>query len=298
MDINVSVVMPTCGRSELLERSIESVLNQSYKKFELIIIGDGVSRDTDKVINQYSDNRVRYFKHQKNEGSASARNTGIYKSKGKYLTFLDDDDEYRRRKIEMQLDVMKNSPENVELLYCWMNYYTNSGQLVKRYQPNYEGYVFPEVLDRQRIGGCPTLFIRREVVTQIGGFDDRLRRGNDGDFIRRVCHKYKVKCLPKTLVNVYVDHKYERISQTSEKSAYWEIKSQKYKLVKFRGYVNRYPRRFAFIANRIALRYAQINNYKKSIKYSIWALSLMPFSLDNLLGIAKSVGYLFRKIDS
>ncbi len=95
----VSVILPTYNRGKLVSKSINSVLNQSYNNFELIIVDDGSTDQTEKIINSFNDNRIVYLKHNYNKHASAARNTGIAKSKGEFIAFLDDDDQWLPKKI-------------------------------------------------------------------------------------------------------------------------------------------------------------------------------------------------------
>ena len=94
----VSVIIPTFQRAKYIERAIDSVLNQTYKNFEIIVVDDNdqeseARKEMIKRMDKYSsDSRIIYIKHEKNKNGAAARNTGINVAKGEYITFLDDDD--------------------------------------------------------------------------------------------------------------------------------------------------------------------------------------------------------------
>lgn len=110
-NVLVSVIMPTYERDkEVIERAINSIINQTYLNWELIIVDDNkineISKNIQSMIAEINDNRIVYVKNEKNIGSAKSRNNGIKKSKGEYITFLDDDDEYLPLKIENQLNKM------------------------------------------------------------------------------------------------------------------------------------------------------------------------------------------------
>ena len=91
----VSVIIPTYNRAYLIDRSIQSVLNQTYQDFELIVVDDGSTDNTEDIIRQFQekDKRIKYIKYDKNKGGSAARNTGIKNSVRKYIAFQDSDDE-------------------------------------------------------------------------------------------------------------------------------------------------------------------------------------------------------------
>jgi len=120
----VSVVIPTYGRSHLLERAIGSVLSQTYDNLEIIVVDDNDSTSehrihTENVLQIYLENdQITYLKHKKNSGGSVARNTGIKASSGEYVALLDDDDEWFPEKIEKQITYFKSLVKNVGVIYC------------------------------------------------------------------------------------------------------------------------------------------------------------------------------------
>jgi glycosyltransferase involved in cell wall biosynthesis len=106
----VSVVLPTFNRGYCLERAIRSVLGQTYPDWELIVVDDGSTDDTQAVLESFKDPRIRVFRHSVNRGVAAARNTGLAAARGEFIAFLDSDDEWRPDKLTKQLDVMTRAP--------------------------------------------------------------------------------------------------------------------------------------------------------------------------------------------
>ena len=268
----VSVIIPTHNRADMLYRAVDSVLNQSFANLEVIVVDDGSTDDTQRRIETYADPRIRYFKHDESKGASAARNTGIRQARGKYIAFLDDDDEWLPTKLEKQIPVLQQAPKQVGLVYCWMDYYED-GKLIYQHHPMLRGYVFDQVLDRQRLGGCPTLLVRREVVEDVGGFDESLLRGNDGDFIRRVCLDYEVELIPEVLVRVHIGHQHERITSRWDADGIWyAIKSQTIKLTKFEDELPKYPTQTANILASIGFYYSLFPDWKNCIRFLLQAI--------------------------
>ena len=194
-----------------MQRAIASVIGQSYSNLECIIVDDGSSDNTKQIFNSINDNRLVYIEHDENMGASAARNTGIKHSRGDFIAFLDDDDEWIIDKLEKQVALLLKSTQNIGLIYSWMRYMKDEKELYES-NPKLKGYIFNDMLDKQAIGNSSTLLVRRRVIDTIGGFDESLPRGNDGDFIRRVCRKYEVDFIPKVLVKVYIAHGKDRIS--------------------------------------------------------------------------------------
>ena len=167
--------------------------------------------------------------------------------------------------------------------------YFSGNEKINEHHPRLKGNVFRHVLDKQAIGGCPTLLVRREVVEQVGGFDESLPRGNDGDFIRRVCRDYEVDFVPKVLVKVNVDHGHERISQENRNGIINGINSQKDKLEKFRKELEKYPVQKANILSHIGCGYGMLGEYRESISWFSKALRTAPYSRNVYLGMMRVI---------
>ena len=103
----VSVIMPVYNAEQFLDRAIQSILNQTYDKWELLLIDDCSTDNSLKLINKYSDPRIRLFVNETNRGIAQASNRGIEESKGKYIALLDDDDEAIINRLELQVEYME-----------------------------------------------------------------------------------------------------------------------------------------------------------------------------------------------
>jgi len=103
-NIKISVIIPTFNREKLIGNSIKSVLNQTLKNFELIIVDDGSTDNTKEVVDKFQDKRIKYIKLDTNQGASNARNIGIKNAKGKYMSFQDSDDIFYPNKLEIQLN--------------------------------------------------------------------------------------------------------------------------------------------------------------------------------------------------
>ncbi len=278
MSPSVSIIIPTHNRADLLKRAIQSVLAQTYRNFELIVVSDGSTDNTDEIVASFDDPRLVFLKHAQPRGASAARNTGIQASRGDYIAFLDDDDEWLPEKLEKQVQYIRNLPECVGMVYCWMDYYQGK-EVVSEHHPQLRGNIFEHVLDGQPIGGAPTLLVRRTVVEKLGGFDESLPRGNDGDFIRRVCLEYEVDFVPEVLVKVHIDHGYDQITRFDETGIRNAIRGQKAKFTKFKEELRRYPKQAANIYSSIAYHYSQLDDWRSSIVFYRRAFNASFFSV-------------------
>jgi len=176
------------------------------------------------------------------------------------------------------VSLLESSPSQVGMVYCWMDYYDGQGFLVREYRPSLRGSVFEHVLDAQRLGGCPTLLVRGEVVEEIGGFDEELPRGNDGDFIRRVCLRYEVDYVPEMLVRVYVEHGHKRISLDDDTGIRQRIIAKEARISTFREHYEQHRPQLARALSELALCHMALRERRTAISIFCKAFVAYPFS--------------------
>jgi len=285
----VSVVLTTYNRTDLLPRTIESVLRQTYEDFECLVIDDASTENTQSVVNSYDDGRLNYVEHGENRGLSAARNTGINASTGQYIAFLDDDDEWLPKKLEKQVDVLDKTTTNVGLVYCWMDLYRHPNTKYDECHPTLEGEIFEEMLDRQRLCNGSTLLVRRNVIDTVDGFDESLSRGVDGDFLRRLCRSYEVKGVNEVLVKYYTDHGSQRMTRDDESGIRNHIHGSRIKFEKFDKELKRYPRRAARIHADIGYHHALLNEWQQSINHFRSALTTAPYEPGVYLWLLRAI---------
>lgn len=197
----VTVVIPTYNRAALLKSSVQSVLNQSYQDFEIIIVDDASTDNTREMVGTFKDTRIRYLRHEKNRGEAAARNTGIGQATGKYIASQDSDDEWLPGKLEKQVMLLESSPRDVGLAYT--GFWRAEGD-TETYLPPHrigrkEGHIQRELL-RGNFVGTPTTVVKRECFEKMGGFDERLRHLVDWEMWIRISELYRFVCVNEPLV--------------------------------------------------------------------------------------------------
>jgi glycosyltransferase involved in cell wall biosynthesis len=189
----VSINITTYNRAHLLSKCLDSVLNQSYKNMEIIIIDDCSSDNTTDLVKEYQQkyNQIKYFRHEENKGNAHARNTALENSTGYYIAFMDDDDEWiDDNKIKKQVEIFENT-ENERLgIVC------SSVRLFSD-KKNYKDIVIQKpcdltvmILKGNGYIYSPTVMTKRNLMIEVGGFDTNLPRGVDSDFYRNCIVKY------------------------------------------------------------------------------------------------------------
>lgn len=276
----VSVIITTYNRPDLLPRAINSVLNQTFDNLECIVVDDcSPGSETKTLVQSVDDERLRYIRHDKNRGVSAARNTGIERSQGEYIAFLDDDDEWLPTKIQKQISVFDDLSDSYAIVYCWMDYYSdNQDEIIEKYRPKLEGNIFPKTLDGQPIGSTSTLVVRKDIAEEFDGFDESLPRGVDGDFIRRVSQEYKVDYVPEALVRYYIEHGHKRITRDDAEGIRNRINGLQTKLTKFDAALDSYPARAANIYGDLAFQYGRLGEWSCSVRYYWKAILTAPFS--------------------
>jgi glycosyltransferase involved in cell wall biosynthesis len=182
----VSVVMPAYNASKYIAQAIESVLNQSYRNFKLIIVDDGSTDNTKDVVAGFKDDRIKYYRKE-NGGASSARNFAIGKSEGSFIVILDADDMIMPELISSSLDEFEKHPD-ASLVYCNDSLIDCDGRPIRVIE-------FPEYTDRNMLirelfrSGYPIVpfrtCIRKSVFDKIGFYDESLSVGEDYDMMRR-----------------------------------------------------------------------------------------------------------------
>jgi glycosyltransferase involved in cell wall biosynthesis len=210
----VSVIIATYNRGSLINEAIDSVLNQTYKNFELIIVDDGSTDDTEMRVKEFNNPRIRYI-FQENHGRSYARNTAIKMSTGEYLTFLDDDDLYLANKIELQVEFMKNNSQCDVVYSEALCFITDKDKTFMKYSAKFEGNIYSKIALYIPHPIClPTIMLRRNVVIEIGLFDENLNRFEDVDLWRRISKKYPYFAIqqPLCLLRTHQENTIEKLN--------------------------------------------------------------------------------------
>jgi glycosyltransferase involved in cell wall biosynthesis len=188
----VSVVIPTYNRARYVTKAIESVLAQSYTSFEIIVVDDGSTDDTQAVLQPYA-NRIRIIS-QKNSGPGAARNAGIQAARGRWIAFLDSDDEWSPEKLAAQIADLEQHPDLVAHFTNVM-FELSNGQTVSLFEVRgfKDRHASGSVLERplthvliDEIVVLPTFIARRDVLLDAGLFDTHVRVAEDRDLLMRV----------------------------------------------------------------------------------------------------------------
>jgi glycosyltransferase involved in cell wall biosynthesis len=202
----VSVVIPTYNRPELLQRAVRSVLSQTYDNIELIVVDDAsnIRIDPESEFNTDLVTAFEYIYLEKNHGGAGARNIGLNKAGGKYIAFLDDDDEWFSEKVEQQVGMLEAVSDDVGLVYtAVLQYEEEPGIEDVHFNPVPENHI-RELMLKQYIGTMSSVMIQSEVINRIGGLNEEFPCWHDWEFYFRVGQQFEFAAIDKPLVRQYV----------------------------------------------------------------------------------------------
>lgn len=214
-NIMVSCVIPTYKRSDTLSRAIDSVLAQSYDNLEVLVVDDNErgtkeSEAVKKLVGNYTDNRVKYVDQPKHINGAEARNAGVRASKGEYVAFLDDDDEWHPEKIEKQMAFIQSHP-GVDGVSCLYNEYQD-GVIFHSCPPYTCEGIHKKIFSREVAVFTSTVLLNKEKLLKSGLFDTNLMRHQDLQLLLDFTKVNKMNVLPEYLVKLHSDSAINRPS--------------------------------------------------------------------------------------
>ncbi len=200
----VTAIITTYNRANFIGRAIESVLAQTYGDFELIIVDDGSSDNTGEIVKGFRDQCIKYIRHDKNLGGQAARNTGIREAKGRYISFLDDDDQWLSTKIEKQVQRMEQCSLNVGLIYVGAEIIDKDGNVIEYQYPKIRGDVQYNLLLGSFFGSVTKALIKKECFDKVGLFDESLKSCQDWDMWKRISDFYEFDFVPEILAKIHL----------------------------------------------------------------------------------------------
>jgi O-antigen biosynthesis protein len=199
----VSVVVPTYNRAHVITRTLQTVLAQTFNDVEVLVVDDGSTDDTEQVVRSCTDGRVHYLRQPANAGVSAARNRGLREARGEFIAFLDSDDEWMPRKLELQVALFRRVPEEVGLIYTGVETMRDDGTTTLE-RPQERGNVYREMLWRNVIhGGGSNVMIRREVVATVGYFHEGLAAIEDYEYWLRISRCFAVDFVDEPLMRYH-----------------------------------------------------------------------------------------------
>ena len=281
----VSIIIPSYNREKTIKRSINSLLQQTYKNIEIIIVDDCSSDNTEEVVKKMDDDRISYYKLKENSGACFARNYGINKSRGEYIAFQDSDDMWENDKLQKQIEVLKKN--NYDMVTCKIHQIDEETERVIGTIPNNINesrlLKFDEIIEKNCIS-TPVILAKSECVKDIM-FDDEMPRFQDWDFALRFLKKYSIYFLNEVLFKQYCQK--ESITKNPQRGI------DAYNIL-LKKYESEFHNNKKALAN-VYIAYAALKkkNNEKYINYLMKGLQT-HFSIRNLLRTAKYI-FIYKK---
>lgn len=191
----ISVILPLYNGEATLKETIDSVLNQTFKDLELVIVNDGSQDASLEIITSIKDSRIKVFSYS-NAGVSASRNRGISQATGEYISFIDQDDIWTTDKLETQLKALQNNPQ-ATVAYSWTNYIDESGNFL--HPGSYisvTGNVYANLLLVNFLENGSNPLIRAQAFTEVGKFDESLKSIDDWEMWVRLAARYQFVSVP------------------------------------------------------------------------------------------------------
>ena len=269
----VSIIIPTYNRVEFLAISVNSVLNQTFTDFELIISDDASTDNTRQYVKSISDPRVKYICNDKNLGIAATRNNALTSSEGQYIAFLDDDDEWFEDKLTLQIDKIKECPPQTGGIYSGVKYLDVEREKITFVSvPKIRGKILNSLLSENFLV-TSALLLKKECFQKIGQFDTAFRSASDFDMWIRIACEYEFDYIEKPLIKYKVHN--NKITNDNEAVIY----SIKLLLSKHKNLYSRHRAAYSSYTCKLGIFYLYDGQLQKARKAFARAIILYPFNL-------------------
>jgi glycosyltransferase involved in cell wall biosynthesis len=196
----VSVIIHTYNNEKFIAETVASVLNQTYKEYEIIVVDDGSVDGTRDALIPYMQ-KIRY-QYKENGGIASAKNAGIGLSQAEFVAFLDHDDLWAPDKLQLQMECFNENPQ-VGLVYAKYTSFRDGKELRTKPEKGYSGWIFKELLSKSFIQ-TSTVVVKRECLDAVGPYDESFSLGDEYDMFLRIARKFQCGFIDKGLTRYRV----------------------------------------------------------------------------------------------
>lgn len=209
----VSIIITTHNRQECIGSSIKNMLFQTYQAFELIIIDDASTDNTENIIKTITDSRIKYIKNGTNMGITKVRNIGFNTSSTEFIAYQDDDDLCRLDKLEKEMSLIWNSSEEIKAVYPVAVMHPRSIGSISKSEADFipkldkpmtqkSGFIFPSILSKND-AQLTAMVIQKHSIEAIGGFDESIYAYEDWEFLLRLSQAYDVILIDEPLYDYY-----------------------------------------------------------------------------------------------
>ncbi|MBI5055603.1 MAG: glycosyltransferase family 2 protein [Nitrospirae bacterium] len=286
-----SVIIPTYNRAELLRGAVRSVLDQTFKDFELIVIDDHSTDNSAEAARSFRDDRVHHIMNDRTGGSAGARNAGIFRARGQWITFLDDDDVWLPKKLEMQYKMIRKMDGTFGIIYAgYAEYDFEAQKEVSIHLPEKEGWIQEELLYTNCVTALCSVAVRRDILLKAGGFDESFPAIEDWELYVRIAGVTKFGILREKLVHVRRNDK-DRLSLNFQRKLAAALLFRR----KHDNLLKKSPRLCHRIATIILIWSLKLNNWSTALEAFPWTLAGILFDPYNFCKTMRGAVLIFSK---
>lgn len=266
----VSIIMPTYNREDIILNAINSVLNQTYENWELIIIDDGSTDNTLNLLNNIQNTKIKILSYSTNKGHSFARNEGLKKTTGKYVMYLDSDNEWDSRYIETMVGAFLELPD-ADAIYSGQLLYENYDS--KPHAIRFGSYNKPLLHNRNYIDiNC---FSHKNYIYDVmGGFNEDLIKLVDWEFILRISNEFKIYSIPVLLSKYYISNSSNRVTDFP-----FDYDEKAAKILTENNFVSKKYENLSHKISIIIPSYESLNELKLCIE------TILSFNLDDFVDI-------------
>ena len=271
----VSVIIPTYNRAEFLRSAIESALKQTFTDIEIIVSDDKSTDHTQELVESFKDRRIKYVLNEGNQGPSAARNTAILTSKGEYIAFLDDDDEWLPYKLQRQVEVLDRSQPNFCGVYSNRLFIDRKSGKVLSDNPGtkqLQGNLLYQLMIKSPIH-TSTVVIRKSCLDEIGLFDETISYMEDRDLWIRLSMHWDFEYITEPLTKAYV-HGVAHLSRNLE----GQTSGREKLLERYDDFLKKNRKSWGALYLCLGAQYCQLKQMKKGRKNIIKGIVRYPFN--------------------
>lgn len=202
-----SIIIPSFNRAAIISKTLDSVLAQTFKDWECLVVDDNSTDNTKEIVEKYhvKNERIHYLTNKRVKGAQGARNTGILHSKGCYVSFLDSDDRWGPCMLQKQMEQYASS-ERVGCVYSDVHFISTEGVESGLGIPlGIHGHIYPQVLEQGYMAPTSVLSAKRELLVEVGLFDQQLPASQDDDMCFKLAKICEVAYIPEVMAYMYAN---------------------------------------------------------------------------------------------
>ncbi len=197
--------MTVYNHQDYVKKAIFSILSQTHKNFELIIINNGSTDNTGKILKKFKDRRIRFFHLKKNIGRTKCLNFGLKKCKGDFIAIQDSDDISKKNRIKILLNQLLKD-ENLGLVASNYNIINENDKVVKKVNINDDLYNYPKKLIFTNLIAHSTVIYKKKILKTVGNYPENFIYAQDYAFYLKIINKFQIKLIKNNLANLRINH--------------------------------------------------------------------------------------------